>query len=137
MKELKSHKSWVQKYNTIKEAIDDAEVMLEFQKMEEASDADVDEKYNIALNMIEDVEFRSTLNREEDELSCYLEINAGAGGTEACDWAEMLYRMYVRWGEKNDMKVTELNRVDGDVAGIKSATLEIDGEYVDLIKDNS
>ena len=129
MKELKSHKSWVQKYNTIKEAIDDAEVMLEFQKMEEASDADVDEKYNIALNMIEDVEFRSTLNREEDELSCYLEINAGAGGTEACDWAEMLYRMYVRWGEKNDMKVTELNRVDGDVAGIKSATLEIDGEY--------
>jgi len=129
LKELKSHKSWVQKYNTIKEAIDDAEVMLEFQKMEEASDADVDEKYNIALNMIEDVEFRSTLNREEDELSCYLEINAGAGGTEACDWAEMLYRMYVRWGEKNDMKVTELNRVDGDVAGIKSATLEIDGEY--------
>lgn len=97
--------------------------------MGEASDNEVNTKYNEVLAILDDIEFRSTLNREEDELSCYIEINAGAGGTEACDWAEMLYRMYVRWGEQNEMKVAELNRVSGDVAGIKSATLEVDGEY--------
>ena len=129
LRELKSHKNWVAKYEKIKEVVDDAEVLLEFQKMGEASEEEVDARYAQAIEIIEDVEFRSTLNREEDELSCLLEINAGAGGTEACDWAEMLYRMYVRWGEQNDMKVKELNRVDGDVAGIKSVTLEMDGEY--------
>lgn len=129
LKELKSHKNWVDKYNKIQEVVDDAEVLLEFQKMGEASEEEVNARYLQALEIIEDVEFRSTLNREEDELSCLLEINAGAGGTEACDWAEMLYRMYVRWGEQNDMKVKELNRVDGDVAGIKSVELELDGEY--------
>ena len=129
LRELKSHKNWVAKYEKIKEVVDDAEVLLEFQKMGEATEEEVDARYAQAVDIIEDVEFRSTLNREEDELSCLLEINAGAGGTEACDWAEMLYRMYVRWGEQNNMKVKELNRVDGDVAGIKSVVLEIDGEY--------
>lgn len=129
LKELKLHKNWVAKYEKIKEVVDDAEVLLEFQKMGEASEEEVDARYNQAVEIIEDVEFRSTLNREEDELSCLLEINAGAGGTEACDWAEMLYRMYVRWGEQNNMKVKELNRVDGEVAGIKSVVLEIDGDY--------
>lgn len=129
LKELKTHKKWVEKFNTIKEVVDDVEVLLEFQKMGEATEDEVDGRYKKALEIIEDVEFRSTLDKEEDQLSCYLEINAGAGGTEACDWAEMLYRMYVRWGEQNDMKVKELNRVDGDVAGIKSVVLEIDGEY--------
>lgn len=129
LKELKGHKKWVAKFNFIKEIVDDAEILLEFQKMGEASEDEVNARYNEAVATIEDIEFRSTLNREEDELSCMLEINAGAGGTEACDWAEMLYRMYLRWGEQNDMKVIELNRVDGDVAGIKSASLEIQGEY--------
>lgn len=129
LKELNSHKSWVAKYNAIKEKVDDAEVLLEYYKMGEVPEEEVQAKFTEAQNTIEDVEFRSTLNREEDELSCYLEINAGAGGTEACDWAEMLYRMYVRWGESSDMKVTELSRVDGDVAGVKSVQLEIDGEY--------
>jgi len=129
LRELKSHKTWVAKYEKIKEVVDDAEVLLEFQKMGEASEEEVNARYDQAVAIIEDVEFRSTLNREEDELSCLLEINAGAGGTEACDWAEMLYRMYVRWGEQNDMKVKELSRVDGEVAGIKSVVLELDGEY--------
>lgn len=129
LKELKSHKNWVEKYNKIKEIVDDAEVLLEFQKMGEATEEEVNKRYNEAAAIIEDVEFRSTLNREEDELSCILEINAGAGGTEACDWSEMLYRMYVRWGEQNNMKVSELNRVDGEVAGIKSVTLQLEGEY--------
>jgi peptide chain release factor 2 len=81
------------------------------------------------VEIVDDVEFRSTLNHPEDEMSCILEINAGAGGTESCDWSEMLLRMYVMWAEKNGYKVSELNRVNGDVAGIKSAEIEINGEY--------
>ncbi len=103
--------------------------MLEFEEEGEVTEEQVDEQYAKTLEQIEDVEFRSTLNHPEDELSCNLEINAGAGGTEACDWAEMLMRMYIMWGEKNGYKVSELNRVDGDVAGIKSVSLEIDGDY--------
>ena len=129
LRELKTHKNWVKQFNDVKEVVDDAEVLLEFQKMGEASEEEVNARYEDAVKIVDKVEFNSTLNREEDELSCLLEINAGAGGTEACDWAEMLYRMYVRWGEQNEMKVKELNRVDGDVAGIKSVVLEIVGEY--------
>jgi peptide chain release factor 2 len=81
------------------------------------------------VDIVDDVEFRSTLNNPEDEMSCILEINAGAGGTESCDWSAMLLRMYVMWAEKNGYKVSELNRQDGDVAGIKSAEIEINGDY--------
>lgn len=129
LKELKLHKTWVEKYRTIETQVEDLEVLQEFQKMGEGTEEEVDKKYNDIVAVLDDVEFRTTLNAEEDELSCLLEINAGAGGTEACDWAEMLYRMYVMWGEKNSMKVKELSRVDGDVAGIKSVTLEINGDY--------
>ena len=89
----------------------------------------MDAQYIKAIEQLEDVEFRSTLNKTEDELSAILEINAGAGGTEACDWAEMLYRMYVLWGEKNGYKVSELNRVQGDVAGVRSVEIELKGDY--------
>lgn len=109
--------------------IDDLEVLLEFQKGGDVSESEVDAKYAEVVDIVDDIEFRTTLDAEEDELSCLLEINAGAGGTEACDWAAMLYRMYVMWGEKNSMKVRELSRVDGDVAGIKSVTLELVGDY--------
>ncbi len=102
---------------------------MEFQKEGEVSEDEVELQYQKAIAQIEDMEFRSTLDQEEDILSCILEINAGAGGTEACDWAEMLYRMYVMHGEKEGYKVSELNRVNGDVAGIKSAELELKGEY--------
>lgn len=78
---------------------------------------------------MDDAEFRSTLNQPQDALGCILEINAGAGGTESCDWSDMLLRMYVMWAEKNDFKVSQLYKVDGDVAGIKSAGLEISGDY--------
>lgn len=97
--------------------------------MGEATEEEVNAKYDEAVATIDDVEFRSTLNQEEDELACVLEINAGAGGTEACDWVEMLYRMYMMWAGNNDMKFVELNRVDGDVAGIKSVTVEVTGDY--------
>ena len=109
--------------------MDDLAVLLEFYDAGASTDEELDAAYQQALAKVEDVEFRSTLNEPEDELSCILEINAGAGGTEACDWAEMLYRMYVMWGEKNGYKVAELNVVAGDVAGIKSAEIEFVGDY--------
>lgn len=104
-------------------------MLLEFFDAGESTEEELDAAYEKAVEIVDDVEFRSTLNEEEDELSCILEINAGAGGTESCDWSDMLLRMYIMWGEKNGYKVSELNRVNGDVAGIKSAELEISGEY--------
>ena len=129
MRDLKLHKSWIEKYNVLQEMIDEVEVLYEFQKMEEATEDEVNEKYNKAVEVIDDVEFRTTLNRPEDELSCIMQINAGAGGTESCDWAEMLLRMYVMWAQSNGFKIVELNRTDGDVAGIKSVEMEIVGDY--------
>jgi peptide chain release factor 2 len=108
---------------------DDVEVLQEFQREGMATEAEVDEKYNELLAYLDDIEFRTTLDKPEDLLSCTLEINAGAGGTEACDWTSMLIRMFIMWAEKTGYKVTELDRVDGDVAGIKSVSIEIDGEY--------
>lgn len=119
----------VSTYDLIEEAVDDAEIYLEFQREGEASEEDVNAKYAIALEKIEDIEFRNTMDQPEDNLSCILEINAGAGGTEACDWADMLYRMYIMWAEANDYKVSELYYQAGDVAGIKSVSLEIDGDF--------
>jgi peptide chain release factor 2 len=110
-------------------AADDVEVLQEFQREGMATEAEVDEKYNELLAYLDDIEFRTTLDKPEDLLSCTLEINAGAGGTEACDWTSMLIRMFIMWAEKTGYKVTELDRVDGDVAGIKSVSIEIDGEY--------
>jgi len=108
---------------------DDLEVLLEFQREGEATEGEVDEKYKEMLAQLDDIEFRTTLDQPEDQLSCTLEINAGAGGTEACDWTSILYRMFMMWADKNGFKATELDRVDGDVAGIKSISIEIEGEY--------
>lgn len=129
LKGLKINKGWISKYDALKTLVDDLEVLMEFQREGEATEAEVDEKYEEVLVQVEDLEFHSTLNKPEDELGCILEINAGAGGTESCDWSEMLLRMYIMWAEKQGYKVSVLNRVDGDVAGIKSAEIEIDGEY--------
>ncbi len=110
-------------------SVEDLEVLYEFAKLGEASEEEVAKHYSSLIVSIEELEFKNTLDQEEDALSCLLEINAGAGGTEACDWAEMLYRMYVLYGEKNGYGVSEVSRNPGDVAGVKSVTLEIDGEY--------
>lgn len=104
-------------------------MLYEYQKEGEATEAEVDAIYKKAVDILDDVEFRTTLNQPEDAFSAILEINAGAGGTEACDWAEMLYRMYLMWAEKNGYKISELYFQAGDVAGVKSVSLEIDGEY--------
>jgi peptide chain release factor 2 len=129
LKTLKSHKHWLAAYQAVREAIGEAEVLYEFLKEGEGTEEEVDRQYDAALEAVEDLEFRSTLNRPEDELGVTLEINAGAGGTEACDWAEMLLRMYVMWADKKGFKYQELNRTDGDVAGVKSVELEIDGDF--------
>jgi len=129
MRDLKLHKKWVTQLDNLRESIGDVEVLYEFQQMGESTEVEVDQAYDKALKILEDVEFRSTLNKPEDELSAIIEINAGAGGTEACDWAEMLYRMYVLYGEKSGYKVSELNRVPGDVAGVRSVEIEVSGDY--------
>ena len=126
---MKAHKNWVANYEEVETLIDDIEVLYEFQKEGEASEEEVEKHYQNALEAIEDAEFRSTLNRPEDELGVIIEVNAGAGGTEACDWAAMLLRMYKRYGERQGFKVSTLNEQDGDVAGIKSGEIEIEGEY--------
>lgn len=129
LKILKTHKSWVERFRATEEIIDDLEVLQEFQSAGESTEEEVDAAYDKAVEAIDDLEFHSTLNQPEDELGCLLEINAGAGGTESCDWTSMLLRMYLMWAEKNGFKVSELNRQDGDVAGIKSVELEISGDY--------
>jgi peptide chain release factor 2 len=107
--------------------LDDLEILKEFQEIGESTADEVEQQYVKSLEAIENLEFKNMLQSEEDHLGCVLEINAGAGGTESCDWAEILSRMYTMWGEKNGFKVNELDRTDGDVAGIKSISLEFTG----------
>ena len=107
----------------------DLEILKEFQEAGEATELEVDSTYKQALTMLEDLEMKNMLRSEEDRLGAILTINSGAGGTESCDWAEMLSRMYIMWGEQNNYKVTEMDRQDGDVAGIKSITLEFEGNF--------
>ena len=95
----------------------------------EISENEINESYNELESLIEDMEFKMMLSKKEDSMSAILQITAGAGGTESCDWAEMLLRMYLMWGEKNNFKIKELNNQPGDVAGIKTATIQIDGDF--------
>jgi len=104
-------------------------VLLEFYKEGGATEEELDEQYALIVADLEELEFKNMLSGKEDALSCVLTINSGAGGTESCDWASMLLRMYRMWAEKNRYKVTEVDFQEGDVAGIKSATIQIDGEF--------
>lgn len=130
LKTLKSHKNWVDQYEQVAQQVEDAEVLYEFLKEGEGTEADLEARYEAALKAVDDLEFHSTLNRPEDELGAIVEINAGAGGTESCDWAQMLYRMYQMWASNHGYRLTELNLQEGDVAGIKSVSMEIEGEFV-------
>ncbi len=129
MKELNRHKGFVDLYEKLNTSIEDIEVIYEFLQEGEGSEEELESRYNALKEELDEVEFKSTLNKEEDELDCILEINAGAGGTESCDWSEMLLRMYTMWAESQGFKISILNRQDGDVAGIKSVTMEISGDY--------
>ena len=129
MKFIQSKKHWVDDFNAAKALVGDLEVLIEFLKEGDISEAEVNTHYDKATDLIEKLEFKNMLSEEGDELTAVLQITAGAGGTESCDWAAMLMRMYMMWSEKNGYKVKELNYQEGDVAGIKTVTLEIDGEY--------
>ncbi len=129
MKSITEKKNWVEDYNSSKTLVEDLEVIYEFYKEEEATQDDVQKRYDKALNIIEKLEFKNMLSEEGDSLSAVLQITAGAGGTESCDWASMLMRMYLMYAEKSGFKVKELNFQEGDVAGIKTVTLEIEGDY--------
>ena len=104
-------------------------LLYDFHKQGEASESEVDEQYSTTLKLLEEVEFKNMLSGKEDVLSCVVQINAGAGGTESCDWAQMLMRMYTMWSNKKGFKIIETDRTEGDTAGIKSVTFEILGDF--------
>ncbi len=129
MKLLRTKKKWVTDFETAKNNTEEAEILLDFYKEGEGTPEQVDAAFGKAEDAIEALEFRNMLGEEGDDMSAVLQITAGAGGTESCDWAQMLMRMYLMWAQKNDYKVKELNFQAGDVAGVKTVTLEIEGEY--------
>ncbi|WP_138434111.1 peptide chain release factor 2 [Winogradskyella algicola] len=129
MRSIREKKSWVNDFNAANTLFEDLEVIYEFYKEDEASLEDVKNRFEKAVNAIEKLEFKNMLSEEGDSLSAVLQITAGAGGTESCDWASMLMRMYLMYAEKSGFKVKELNHQEGDVAGIKTVTLEIEGDY--------
>ena len=129
MKQMRSKKKWVNDYEEIFSRFEDIQVLMDFAKEDPDSEKELDESFPVLLEKIEDLEFKNMLSNEGDELSAVLQITAGAGGTESCDWAAMLMRMYTMWAEKQGYKLRELNFQEGDVAGIKTVTLEIDGEF--------
>jgi peptide chain release factor 2 len=129
MKEIKVNEYWLKLYKQLENAVEDFALLFDFWKAGDASEEETKEAFQSALSQIEEAEFKSTLNKPEDELPAVLQINPGAGGTESQDWAEMLLRMYRMYGEKQGWKVTELDFQEGDGAGIKSATLQFDGDF--------
>jgi len=129
MKKIRSKKFWVEAYEELKTNVEDIKVLVEFHSMGEGNEEEIDEQFRFTSEKLEALEFKNMLSAEEDALSAVLQITAGAGGTESCDWSEMLMRMYIMWAEKNNCKVKELDYQAGDVAGIKTVTLEIDGEF--------
>lgn len=122
-------KIWTDGYKKVAALVDDLQVIYEFYKEGEASEEDVENQYHTTLTTLDELEFKNMLSSEEDTLSAVLQITAGAGGTESCDWSSMLYRMYTMWAEKNKYKIKILDFQDGDVAGIKTVTMEIEGEF--------
>lgn len=129
MKELRAKKKWVEDYQQTKEYISDLEILMEFLKEDSSIAEEIDEQYQKALQSIENLEFRNMLSDEGDSMSAVLQITAGAGGTESCDWASMLLRMYSMWCNNQKYSIKTLNYQEGDVAGIKTVTIEIEGEY--------
>lgn len=129
MKVIRGLKFWINAYEEVETALDDLKVLFEFHKEGEVGDEEVTEQHEKLLTAFDEVEFKNMLSGEEDALSAVLQITAGAGGTESCDWASMLMRMYLMWAEKQGYKVSELDHQEGDVAGIKTVTLQIDGDF--------
>ena len=119
----------MEEFQQVEQTFEDLSVLFDFLQEGESSENEVEQLYSICLKLFEKLEFRNMMRDEEDRLGVILTINSGAGGTESCDWAEMLLRMYIRWGERNKYDLKLIDRQEGDVAGIKSATIELDGPY--------
>lgn len=129
MKEIRSLKKWVDDFEELKESLDDLEVLLEFFQAGESSEEELDEQYKNCLQKVEGLEFLNMLSSEQDKMGAILKINPGAGGTESQDWAEMLMRMYLRWGESNGYKIKTIDYQEAEPAGIKTVSLEFEGDY--------
>ena len=127
MKEVRTLKGWTEDFSKLDAQLNDLETLQEFFEAQEATEVEVEDEYRKMLVVLEEVELKKMLSNEEDQFNAILEINSGAGGTESQDWAEMLYRMYLRWAEKSNYKVTQVDYQDGDGAGIKSASIQIEG----------
>ena len=129
LKNINKVKIWVTSFDDVRSAFDDFIVLYEFYKEGDINDSEIQEGFKSLLEKVEDLEFKNMLSGNEDNLSAVMTINPGAGGTESQDWAEMLMRMYIMFGEKNNFKVRELDFHAGDAAGIKSVTLQFDGDF--------
>ncbi|HCO67591.1 MAG TPA: peptide chain release factor 2 [Dysgonomonas sp.] len=129
MKKIRELKGWINGYNQVKGAVEELQLAFDFQKEGITSEEEVDAAYANSIKLLEDLELKNMLRREEDKLGAVLKINSGAGGTEGQDWSSMLFRMYQRWCESKGYKVTITNWQDGDEAGIKTATMQVEGEF--------
>lgn len=129
LKKLRSLKKWVEDFENIESYFEEIGVLFDFYQEKEATEADVENHYQKIIGLLDKLEFKKMLSEEGDNLSAVLQITAGAGGTESCDWAQMLLRMYLMWSEAQGYKITELNLQEGDVTGIKTVTIEIEGEF--------
>ena len=129
MKELRFKKKWVEDYNTLVSMDEDIQVLYDFYKDGEVEETEITAQFEKLSTFLEDIEFKNMLSEEGDSLYAVVQITAGAGGTESCDWAEMLFRMYTMWSEKQGFKLKTLNYQAGDTAGIKTVTVEVDGDY--------
>jgi peptide chain release factor 2 len=130
LKAISEKKSWLLAFNEVEKSLDDLKVWFDFFEMNEITASDLEKHLSETENVIADLEFKNMLRGEEDRLSAIININSGAGGTESCDWASMLCRMYLRWAERHNYKVEIISSIDGDTAGIKSVSMEIQGYFV-------
>ena len=129
MHSINSKKKWTDEFQAAESSVEDAAVMHDFFQSGDANEAELKEQYEITMKKVEELEFKNMLSSEEDQLNAVMQITAGAGGTESCDWASMLLRMYVMWGEKHGFKVSEQDIQEGDVAGIKTVTIQFEGNF--------
>ena len=129
LREIKALKKWIDAFNQVNQTVEDLEVLFDFSKSEEVSEKELDKHFEYSSKKVEDLEFLKMLSNEEDSLSAVIEINAGAGGTESQDWVAMLLRMYQMWSDKKGYQTSEIDLLPGEEAGIKSVTIEIDGDY--------
>ena len=129
LKQIKSVRIWTNDFDKVESSLGDVETLFEFLSEEEIEEQEVTSEYQNCIKLVEDLEFKMMLSNEEDQLNAIIQINPGAGGTESNDWADMINRMYILWGEKNGFKVKQIDYQSGEVAGIKSAVLGIEGDF--------